>query len=205
MSNLAALINFSATYSIVYLLSLYLQVIRGFSAQAAGFILLIQPVLMAIVSPYAGRLSDRFEPQIVASIGMSLTAVGLAVLVTIDYNTSIWLIAGVLLLQGLGFALFGSPNMNAVMSSVDRRFYGVASSTTGTMRLVGQALSMALVSFIFAANLGDAKITSAIAPELLSSSKMAFGIFTVLCFAGVFASLSRGKVHTRETPPSESH
>ncbi|NLB18250.1 MAG: MFS transporter, partial [Syntrophomonadaceae bacterium] len=199
-----ALINFSATFSIIYLLSLYLQVIRGFSAQEAGFILLIQPVLMAIISPYAGRLSDRFEPRIVASLGMALTATGLAVLVTIDNNTNIWLIAGVLLLQGLGFALFASPNMNAVMSSVDRKYYGVASSTTGTMRLVGQALSMAIVSFIFAANLGDAKITSAIAPELLTSSKLAFSIFTALCFAGVFASLSRGKVHAQDAPPSES-
>ena len=62
-SNLAALINYSATFSISYLLSLYLQVVRGFGAQSAGTLLLIQPLVMAILSPIAGRLSDRLQPK----------------------------------------------------------------------------------------------------------------------------------------------
>ena len=136
----------------------------------------------------AGRLSDRLQPRIVSSVGMAITALGLVILATIQADTDIWIIAGVLLLQGLGFALFASPNTNAVMSSVDRRYYGIASSTIGTMRLVGQALSMAIVSFIFAANLGQAKIGPAVSTELIISTRSAFVIFAVMCVIGIFCS-----------------
>ncbi len=197
-SNLAALINYSATFSIGYLLSLYLQVVRGFGAQSAGLLLLIQPLIMAFISPMAGRLSDHLQPRIVSSVGMAITALGLVILATIQADTDIWIIAGVLLLQGLGFALFASPNTNAVMSSVDRRYYGIASSTIGTMRLVGQALSMAIVSFIFAANLGQAKIGPAVSTELIISTRSAFVIFAVMCVIGIFCSLARGKVSRGE-------
>ncbi len=197
-SNLAALINYSATFSIGYLLSLYLQIVRGFGAQSAGLLLLIQPLIMAFISPMAGRLSDRLQPRIVSSVGMAITALGLVILATIQADTDIWIIAGVLLLQGLGFALFASPNTNAVMSSVDRRYYGIASSTIGTMRLVGQALSMAIVSFIFAANLGQAKIGPAVSTELIISTRSAFVIFAVMCVIGIFCSLARGKVSRGE-------
>ena len=197
-SNLAALINYSATFSISYLLSLYLQVVRGFGAQAAGSLLLIQPLVMAILSPIAGRLSDRLQPRVVSSAGMAVTAVGLVILATIRPDTDIRIIAGILVMQGLGFALFASPNTNAIMSSVDRKDYGIASSTVGTMRLVGQAMSMAIVSFIFAAHLGEAKITPAVAPELLASSNLAFIVFAVMCAVGIFCSLARGNVSREE-------
>lgn len=197
-SNLAALINYSATFSISYLLSLYLQVVRGFGAQAAGTLLLIQPLVMAALSPLAGRLSDRLQPRVVSSVGMAITTVGLAVLATIGKDTEIWIVAGILVLQGLGFALFASPNTNAIMSSVDRKDYGIASSTLGTMRLVGQALSMAIVSFIFAAHLGEAKITPAVTPELITSTNLAFVVFAVTCAIGIFCSLARGNVSREE-------
>lgn len=197
-SNLAALINYSATFSISYLLSLYLQVVRGFGAQAAGTLLLIQPLVMAALSPLAGRLSDRLQPRVVSSVGMAITTIGLAVLATIGKDTDIWIVGGILVLQGLGFALFASPNTNAIMSSVDRRDYGIASSTLGTMRLVGQALSMAIVSFIFAAHLGEAKITPAVSPELITSTNLAFVVFAVTCAIGIFCSLARGNVSREE-------
>ena len=197
-SNLAALINYSATFSISYLLSLYLQVVRGYGAQAAGTLLLIQPLVMALLSPMAGRLSDRLQPRLVSSAGMAVTTVGLLILAAIQRETDIWIIAGILVLQGMGFSLFASPNTNAVMSSVNRKDYGIASSTLGTMRLVGQALSMAIVSFIFAANLGRAKITPEVAPQLITSTNLAFLVFAALCFIGIFCSLARGNVSREE-------
>jgi len=72
-SNLAALINYSATFAVSFLLSLYLQYIKGLSPQNAGLILVSQPIMQAIFSPPAGRLSDRIESRIVASMGMGLT------------------------------------------------------------------------------------------------------------------------------------
>lgn len=193
-SNLAALINYSATFAVGFLLSLYLQYIKGLAEQSAGFILVSQPVVMAVFSPFAGRISDRIEPRLVASTGMALTAAGLFLLTFLSENTALGFIVAVLILLGLGFALFSSPNTNAVMSSVEKKFYGVASGTLGTMRLTGQMLSMGIAMLIFAVYVGEVQITTRYYPTFLSGIRAAFFIFTVLCFGGVFASLARGRV-----------
>jgi EmrB/QacA subfamily drug resistance transporter len=195
MSNVAALINYSATFAVTFLISLYLQYIKGFTPQHAGMVLIAQPVVMAVFSPLAGRLSDRIEPRIVASLGMGFTALALALFALLDDRTSLWFIIAVLLLIGLGFALFSSPNTNAVMSSIDRRSYGVGSAMLGTMRLTGQMLSMGLVMVIFALNIGRVRITPEQYPLFLESARTAFLLSAVLCSAGIFASLTRGKVH----------
>ncbi|MFX0207129.1 MAG: MFS transporter [Candidatus Hodarchaeota archaeon] len=193
-SNLAALINYSATFAISFLLSLYLQYIKGLSPQNAGLILIVQPVIQATFSPFAGRLSDRIEPQRVASLGMALIVVGLTLFTQLNETTTLeFLIIGLILL-GLGFALFASPNTNAVMSSVEKRFYGVASGTLGTMRLTGQMLSMGIAMLLFAIYLGRVQITPEFYPLFLRSVHTAFIIFATLCFGGIFASLARGKV-----------
>ncbi|MCP8308099.1 MAG: MFS transporter [archaeon] len=193
-SNLAALINYSATFAVSFLLSLYLQYINGLSPQNAGLILVSQPVVQAIFSPFAGWLSDRIEPRIVASIGMALTTVGLFLLTFLNEKTTLEFIIASLIFLGFGFALFSSPNTNAVMSSVEKKFYGVASATVGTMRLTGQTLSMGIATLIFAIYIGRVQITPECYPLFLKSVEVAFIIFAALCFVGIFASLVRGKV-----------
>ena len=158
-SNLAALINYSATFALGFLLSLYLQIVRGFDSEMAGLILLSQPVLMAALSPLAGRLSDRIEPRIVSSWGMALTSLGLFAFVFIGKGMSVREIVLCLILIGVGFALFSSPNTNAIMGSVEKKFYGVASSTLATMRLLGQAVSMAIATLLIHLYLGDIKLS----------------------------------------------
>ena len=150
---------------------------------------------MAVCSPFAGRLSDRMEPRIVASMGMGLTAFALFLLAFLQGNTSLEFVIADLILLGFGFALFSSPNTNAVMSSVEKRFYGVASGTLGTMRLTGQMLSMGMAMLIFAIHIGHAQITPEYFPLLLKSTRSAFILFGILCSGGVLASLARGKVH----------
>jgi predicted MFS family arabinose efflux permease len=194
LSNLAALVNYSATFAVGFLLSLHLQYIKGLSPQDAGLILVSQPIIMAIFSPLAGRLSDKIEPRIVASIGMMLCVIGLFFFIFLGESVALELIIAGLILLGFGFALFSSPNTNAVMSSVEKRFYGVASATLGTMRSVGQMISMGIVTLMFAINIGKRQITPEYYPLFLRSAKLAFIIFAVLCFGGVFASLARGKV-----------
>jgi EmrB/QacA subfamily drug resistance transporter len=193
-SNAAALINYSATYAVTFLLSLYLQYIKGLDPQVAGVILVAQPIMMALFSPLAGRLSDTIEPRVVASVGMAIICVGLAFLAFIGTGTPIALVIIYLLLLGFGFALFSSPNTNAVMSSVEKRLYGLASATLGTMRLTGQMLSMGIVMVVFATTMGNTQIKPELYPVFLQSMQTAFGVFSVLCVIGVFASLARGKV-----------
>ncbi|MDI9642828.1 MAG: MFS transporter [Archaeoglobales archaeon] len=193
MSNLAALLNYSATFAVAFLMSLYLQYIKELSPQEAGLILLAQPVVMALFSPIAGALSDRIEPRIVASIGMALTALSLFLFSIISSETPMEYIIGNLILIGFGFGLFSSPNTNAVMSSVERKFYGLASATLATMRVIGQAFSMGLVTLIFALLIGKSRIPEVL-PDFIIALKTAFVLSAVLCIFGVFASLARGKV-----------
>jgi len=197
LSSLAALINYSATAAVGFLLSLYLQYVKELSPQEAGLVLIAQPVVQAIFSPFAGRLSDRVEPRVVASMGMTLTVVGLSLLTFVGETTSLGFIVASLLLLGLGFALFSSPNTNAVMSSVERRLYGIASGMLGTMRLTGQMLSLGIAMLLFAVYIGKVQITPEYYPLFLKSAKTAFAIFAALCFGGIFASLARGKVRER--------
>ena len=196
-SNLAALINYSATFAVSFLLSLYLQYIKGFTPEKAGLILIAQPVMMAIFSPLAGILSDRIEPLIIASIGMALTTAGLVMLIFVGNGASIGFIIVSLIILGLGFGLFSSPNTNAVMGSVERKFYGVASGMLGTMRLTGQTFSLGISLLLFALYIGRVEITPEYYPLFLKSMRTAFIIMAILCFLGIFASIARGKTRNR--------
>lgn len=200
LSNLSALINYSATYAVTFLLSLDLQYTKGFTPEHAGFILIAQPVFQAMISPLAGRLSDSIEPRLIASAGMSFTAIGLFFLTFISEVTPVWYIVCILVLLGIGFGLFSSPNTNVIMSSVDKRFYGVASGMNGTMRLLGQMLSMGIAMMIFAVVTGPVEITPEYYPQFVASLHYAFILFTIFCIVGIFASLVRGKT----IPPNDS-
>jgi EmrB/QacA subfamily drug resistance transporter len=193
-SNLAALVNYSATFAIGFLLSLYLQYIRGFGPRGAGLVLVAQPLVMALFSPLAGRLSDRLEPRVVASLGMGLCAAGLLAFTRLGPASGLALIVANLMVVGLGFALFSSPNTNAVMGAVERKQYGVASATLATMRMVGQMLSMGIATLVFSLFIGKARIAPANYPLFMKSLKVSFVIFFVMCACGVFFSLARGRV-----------
>ncbi|HMZ32008.1 MAG TPA: MFS transporter, partial [Methanoregulaceae archaeon] len=192
-SNLAALISYCATYAVTFLLSLYLQLTRGFSPEQAGGILIVLPAVQALLSPVAGRLSDRIDSQVLASIGIALTAVGMFPLVFISEATPVWYLVACLVVLGAGFGIFSSPNINAIMSSVEKRYLGVASGMNGTVRLVGQMLSMGIVMMLFSLFIGPVMITPEYFPEFLQSLHYAFLIFSLLSLVGVVASLMRGK------------
>lgn len=195
-SNLAALINYSATFAVGFLLSLYLQYIKGYSPSKSGFILAIQPITQAFFSSWSGGLSDKIEPRIVASVGMGLTTTGLLLLSFLSFNTSIFFILLSLLCLGLGFALFSSPNTNAIMSSVDKQYYGVASATVATMRLIGQMSSLGLTSIIISIIFHNEKINPSNYQLLIEVVHISFLIFGIFCGIGVFASVARGKLRS---------
>jgi MFS family permease len=199
-SNLAALANYSSTFAVAFLLSLYLQYIKNFTAEHAGLILVTQPIIMIICSPIAGSLSDRIEPGVIASIGMTLTTLALVLLTFLGSGSSLSFIMVSLIILGMGFGFFSSPNTNAVMSSVQKRFYGVASGVLGTMRLTGQMFSMGVTLFLFALYIGGKTITPEYYPVFLKCMKIAFMISASLCFLGIFASIARGRTRL---PPSE--
>jgi EmrB/QacA subfamily drug resistance transporter len=192
-SNLASMLNYTSTASVVFFLSLYLQYVKGFSPQHAGLIILAQPIVQTFVAPLSGRLSDRIEPGKVASIGMALTCLGLISFCFLNMTTSIGQIVVTMVVLGAGFGLFTSPNTNAIMSSVTPRFYATASSVNGTVRTIGQTLSMGIATMIIALIVGKEEITPVNYPAFVTSARISFIVIASLCFIGIFASLLRSK------------
>lgn len=197
-SNLAALINYSATFAIIFLLSLYLQKIQRLSPSEAGTILISQPIVMALFSPLAGRLSDRIQPRYLSTLGMAMCTLGLVAFAFLDATTPVWFIVLILIWVGLGFAFFSSPNMNTIMSSVNKNQYGLASGSAATMRVIGQIISMTIATLFFAVMFGDQAIIVVPNSLFINALKWGFISFSLLSIAGIYFSYNRGKIK-RET------
>lgn len=192
-SNLSAFINYAATFAITFIMSLYLQFVKGLSPKEAGVILIAQPIVMAIVASFSGKLSDKKDPRILASIGMGVSAVGLVMLTVVSIETHYVYIVASLLVLGFGFGMFSSPNTNSVMSSVEKTHLGLASATVSTMRTTGMMFSMAVATLSMHVFLGDAKINSTNLDSFMLSIKAVILTFTLLCISGVFTSLAGRK------------
>ncbi|MFP4042029.1 MAG: MFS transporter [Bacteroidales bacterium] len=193
-SNLAALINYSATFAIVFLLSLFLQKIQGFSPRYAGMILVAQPAVMAFVSPIAGRLSDRIQPRYLTTAGMSMCTLGLASFAFLTASTPVWGIVLLLIWVGLGFAFFSSPNMSTIMGSVDKTQFGLAAGSAATMRVLGQITSMTIATLFFAGMFEGEAVESVSDILFLEAMKWVFLSFALISAVGIYFSYNRGRM-----------
>lgn len=191
LSNLSAFINYAATFAVSFVLSLYLQYGKHLSPRDAGLLLMMQPVLMALVSVFSGRLSDRFNASYMASAGMAISVVGLMMMAFLTLGSSNAYILTALGTLGFGFGLFSSPNTNVVMSSVENRHYGVASATLATMRNLGMMFSMAIASLAVHVFIGNRPLGDPTMSNFMQSSKVIFLLFSLLCTVGVFISMKR--------------
>jgi MFS family permease len=188
-SSVAVFISYIATFAISFLLSIYLQDIKGLNPERAGLILVTASVLMAIFTPISGRISDRIEPRLVASVGMSLNCVALLLLTFVNGGTPLWYIMVALAINGLGIGFFASPNTNAIMGSVEKKSLGVAAGTLGTMRTAGMMVSMGIMMILFSTYIGQTEITPVYYPQFLTSMRTGFIIFTVLSVFGLLCQL----------------
>lgn len=188
-SNIAALCSYLAVAAITTILNYHFQYVRGWNAQMSGLILIITPVIMAIMAPTSGRLSDKIHPQKLAAIGMSIATLTLLILVFLDANTPIYLIVIAMILQGIGMGLFTSPNTNAIMSSVPPNETPNASAAQSAMRTIGQTMSLGLLTLVFAWIMGNLKLSSQYANMIVQSSQLVCIICTIICIVAIFASL----------------
>ena len=191
MSSFAALINYSATFAIGFMLSLYLQYIKGLDAQKAGLTLVIQPVVQTVIAPLAGKWSDKVNASKIATLGMAIIVVCLLSMLLLTPDTPLFLLFAILVVLGAGFALFSSPNVNVIMGSVEKRFLGMASATTGTMRLTGQSISMGITMMMISIFVGKTQITADVYPLFMKCMHYTLGIFVFLCALGVYTSMVR--------------
>lgn len=194
LSCLAALGNYAATFGITFLMSLYLQYAKGFSPRMAGFVLLFQPILQMVASPIAGRLTERIPADKLATVGMLISSAGLfAAAATLSTTTPLWLLIVLLAVIGAGFGIFITPNSTAIMGSVQKRQFGLASGMIAAMRTLGMAVSMTAVTLIFSLLMGKATITAATLPAFLTSMRLGLSVFAVFSCLGVILSFWRGK------------
>ncbi len=155
-ANTAALLNYMALYGVSLLTAIFLQLVHEESATLTGWLLLSMPLLMAVLSPFSGRLSDRIGSRVLATGGMVAIAAGMALLALTPESAPLWRVAACLAVVGVGMAAFSAPNTSAVMGSVRRDQLSQAGAFLGTMRTAGQALSVALLGGIAASQLGRA-------------------------------------------------
>jgi len=195
-ANLAALFNYAATYAVGYIFAIYLQLVKGYPANIAGIILITQPVIMAIVAPLSGRLSERRSPFMLAAAGMAFTAAALFSFVFIGVDSPLWQLIAGLIVVGFGFGLFSSPNANTVMSSVEPKDFGVASSVQSTARTMGQVIGMALITIVTNFIIGKRQLADVPKALYVQNLHIAFVIFAALCAVGIFICLNRAKEPT---------
>ena len=190
LSNLSAFINYAATFAISFVFSLYLQYVKGLSPEKAGLVLIAQPIVMAVVASFSGKLSDTKDPRILSSIGMGASAVGLLMLSFISKETGYPYIISALLVLGFGFGMFSSPNTTSIMCSVEKRLLGLASATVSTMRTTGMMFSMAVAALSVHVFIGDTEINTGNLDSFMLSMKVILITFTFLCVIGIFTSLA---------------
>ncbi len=192
-SSLVSIFFYVSTIALALLLSLFMQYLKGMSPPEAGYILLIQPLVQAIFSPVAGRLSDKFETRILVSVGIFILIIGVSPLLFISADFPIYLIAISFGISGLGIAFFSSPNTRAIMSSIPKDSLGIAASLEGTMRTIGQILSFAILTVVFAVIIGDVAIIPAYYPQFITSARLICIIFINLAVVSLIFSIMRGK------------
>ncbi|MFL2546363.1 MAG: MFS transporter [Candidatus Rariloculaceae bacterium] len=155
---LGLFVIYAAGAAMIFLLSIYLQLLNGFSPQQAGFILMISPIAMAVVAPISGRLADTLSPKVLAAPGALFVMGSLLLATEITIETELPMILAVLITQGIGFGLFSSPNMSLILRSVGQDQLSMASALSAKMRSLGMVVSMAIVTVFLAVFMGSGPI-----------------------------------------------
>ena len=152
---------------------------------------------MAFLAPLSGKLSDKVQPRLLATTGCAIVACGFFILSRMNIDTQAWYIGSSLLLVGIGFGLFSTPNNNAIMGAVHSTELGVASASLNLARTIGNLVGMSMVNLLVHYYIGDAQIVPQQYPALLQTVLVAlnvsFGCVVVACIISGF----RG----RETKP----
>ncbi|TXH71192.1 MAG: MFS transporter [Thiothrix sp.] len=188
----ASIMVYASNYGLVFLLSLYLQYNRGMTPTTAGQVLMVQAIVMTLLAPLAGRLSDRYRPRLLATLGCLSMVAGLALLaLTIAPDTPIWIILICLVAFGIGFGLFSTPNSNSVLGSVPPERLGMSSALLNLSRLLGQMLGTAIISLLMSLMIGQAKITPEHYASLMEVVAWAVSLSLLFALAAAYFSKER--------------
>lgn len=196
---LLQLLMYAGAFGLTFLFSLYLQTVKGMTPLEAGRILIVSPVVMAVFAPIFGRLADQFSARKIATLGLGISLISILLAVAIRGDSSIFYIVCVLMLQGLGFAIFSSPNMAIIMNSVQPRQYGLASALSAKLRSLGMVISLMIVTVFISVFIGRHMLDTR-STEFLLVMRYSFIVFAISAFLGTLLSL---KTHNAPDPGAE--
>lgn len=191
----AALFGFTAAISATFLMNFFLQGPVGLPARLAGLALLPYAIMVVLMSPVSGRLSDRIGGRIPATAGLLAIALGLLALSALGPAAEGWHVSALLLIVGAGVGLFASPNNNAVFHAAPKEHFGTANAMLGTMRNLGVTLGASLASLVFLLGAPD---------HALPADGAAFvaALRPALWLGAAFALLAAGLSFARGEAPS---
>lgn len=192
LSVVSAIFNYICIYTILFLMPFYLIQGRMLTSTQAGLILTAQPIVMAIVAPISGTLSDRIGARLPGMIGMAFLAVGLFLLSRLGQNSPYPQVIFALAVAGLGTGTFISPNNSALMGAAPRHRQGIAAGVLATARNFGMVLGVGFAGAIFTtilASQGQSGLISS--PALFSAFQISFLAATAVGIAGIFSSAVR--------------
>lgn len=193
-SCLTAFMNYAASYSISFFLALYLQSIGGLTATEAGAIMLIQPAIQAVGTPYFGRMSDRVaDKRILPTVGMLISAIGIATILLYGTIADFGLVAITLVVVGLGFSMFSAPNTSMIMGAVDSKETGEASAMVAVMRQTGMMVSMGIAMLFISVVMGSMDhLNPDTYDSFITVMRLTFGLCVAMCIVGAAMSVVRG-------------
>lgn len=186
INNLTSLVNYGPGIFTIFLLTLYLQNLRGLSPEQTGLLLCVQSIFIAIFSLFVGRLLDHIRARYIAAIGMALTAIGLTIFLFLEQNTAFEVIVLALAIIGSGYGLSAASSTQISVDYIDNKFYGVSTATLNTMRVVGQMMGMAVTLAVLNILIGQVHLNSSNFALFIQGCKIPFLIFATLCYVSIY-------------------
>ncbi|HEY1367072.1 MAG TPA: MFS transporter [Gaiellaceae bacterium] len=201
-ANLVAMLVTLAMFGVFFFVSLYVQNILGYSPTKAGAIFLPMTLLIIVVAPLAGRLSDRLGSRWLMAGGMTLVGISLLFYQRLGVHSDFWTILPSLITGGLGMALTMTPMTSAAMSAVAVDKAGVGSGVLASFRQVGGSLGIALMGAILSSYLTASARGPQRGLQFVDGLHAALLVSAVIAFAGALVALLTVRTHSArvETP-----
>jgi EmrB/QacA subfamily drug resistance transporter len=205
-SALACLVaSFLALFGVAFLTPFYLEQLRRLSTEQSGLIMIAYPLMIALLAPFAGALSDRIGSRTLAPLGLGLAALALVLLGSVGERTPLPWVAACLALGGVSQALFQPANNSTLLGAAPPDQQGVAGGLLATGRVLGQSLSIALAGAVFAgfggADAGralmalgpNARLDPGLVATFLTGYRAALWVAAGVAVCGALISLGRSR------------
>jgi EmrB/QacA subfamily drug resistance transporter len=193
-SNASGFLSFVAMFAVILIMPFYMEEILGYSPRHMGMAFVAVPLVMALVAPVSGWISDRTNSFLLSSLGMAVSCLALFLLAGLDQDASFIDIVVRMGMIGLGMGLFQSPNNSIVMGSVPKNRRGIAGGMLGMVRNLGMVTGIAISGAVFTSTLYSNQAGGLVyEAAFLGGFHDTFMLAAVICLVGVITSLMRGK------------